>query len=58
MGGPYRIIGRIGSGGMAEVFLGEAVGAAGFVKKVAIKSILPAYTSGWSNVDWRANSSL
>ena len=24
MGGSYRIIGRIGSGGMAEVFLGKA----------------------------------
>ena len=44
MGGPYRIVGRIGSGGMAEVFLGKAVGAAGFEKDVAVKSILPAYT--------------
>ncbi len=44
MAGSYRIIGRIGSGGMAEVFLGKAVGAAGFEKDVAVKSILPAYT--------------
>ncbi|MFC1654710.1 serine/threonine-protein kinase, partial [Myxococcota bacterium] len=44
MGGPYRIVGRIGSGGMAEVFLGKAVGVAGFEKDVAVKSILPAYT--------------
>jgi serine/threonine-protein kinase len=29
---------------MAEVFLGKAVGAAGFEKDVAVKSILPAYT--------------
>jgi serine/threonine protein kinase len=44
MAGSYRIIGRIGSGGMAEVFLGKAVGAAGFEKDVAVKSILPVYT--------------
>ncbi|MFC1611480.1 serine/threonine protein kinase [Myxococcota bacterium] len=45
MGGPYQIVGRIGSGGMAEVFLAKAIGAAGFEKTVAIKSILPAFTS-------------
>ncbi|MBW1809523.1 MAG: serine/threonine protein kinase [Deltaproteobacteria bacterium] len=45
MSGSYRILGRIGSGGMAEVFLGKVVGAAGFEKNIAIKSILPAYTS-------------
>lgn len=44
MAGRYRIVGRIGAGGMAEVFLGKAVGAAGFEKNVAVKSILPAYT--------------
>ncbi|MBN2498649.1 MAG: serine/threonine protein kinase, partial [Deltaproteobacteria bacterium] len=44
MPGAYQIVGRIGSGGMAEVFLGKALGAAGFEKKVAIKRILPAYT--------------
>ncbi|HUU03726.1 MAG TPA: serine/threonine-protein kinase [Myxococcota bacterium] len=42
--GSYRILGRIGCGGMAEVFLGRVLGAAGFEKEVAIKSILPAYT--------------
>jgi serine/threonine protein kinase len=45
MSGSYRILGRIGSGGMAEVFLGKVLGAAGFEKNIAIKSILPAYTS-------------
>ncbi|NMB74522.1 MAG: protein kinase [Myxococcales bacterium] len=44
MANTYRILGRIGSGGMAEVFLGKARGAAGFERTVAIKCILPAYS--------------
>jgi hypothetical protein len=44
MANAYRILGRIGSGGMAEVFLGKARGAAGFERTVAIKCILPAYS--------------
>lgn len=39
--GPYRLIRRIGYGGMCEVFLGEVFGASGFAKRVAIKSLLP-----------------
>jgi serine/threonine-protein kinase len=39
--GPYRLIRRIGAGGMAEVFLAVAYGASGFEKRVAIKTLLP-----------------
>jgi eukaryotic-like serine/threonine-protein kinase len=39
--GPYRLLRRIGRGGIAEVFLAEQVGASGFCKRVAIKRILP-----------------
>ncbi|MFM7201594.1 MAG: protein kinase domain-containing protein [Myxococcota bacterium] len=37
--GKYEILGRLGAGGMAEVFLARRTGAAGFEKKVAIKRI-------------------
>lgn len=37
--GSYQILRRLGTGGMAEVFLGRAVGASGFQKLVAIKRI-------------------
>lgn len=39
--GPYRILSRLGAGGMAEVFLAHAYGASGFEKKIAIKQLLP-----------------
>ncbi len=39
--GPYRLIRRLGVGGMAEVYLAVAHGASGFEKKVAIKAPLP-----------------
>ncbi len=38
--GDYRLIRRIGAGGMADVFLGEKIGAEGFARTVAIKTIL------------------
>jgi serine/threonine protein kinase len=38
----YRIVRRIGAGGMAEVFLAQVSGAAGFTRPVAIKTILAA----------------
>lgn len=37
----YRVIERLESGGMAEVFRGEAESLAGFKKAVAIKRVLP-----------------
>ncbi len=39
--GPYRVLRRIGRGGIAEVFLAEQVGASGFSRRVAIKRLLP-----------------
>jgi len=39
--GPYRLLRRLGQGGMAEVYLGVAYGASGFEKKVAVKMLLP-----------------
>jgi serine/threonine protein kinase len=39
--GRYRLMQRIGIGGMAEVFLGVQAGAAGFQRQVAIKVLLP-----------------
>lgn len=40
----YRVIERIASGGMAEVFRAESAGLEGFKKKVAIKRVLPHLT--------------
>lgn len=39
--GPYEIQRRLGLGGMAEVFLAEQTGPAGFRKRVVIKRMLP-----------------
>ena len=39
--GRYTLIRRLASGGMGEVYLGQASGAANFSKQVAIKCILP-----------------
>lgn len=39
--GPYRLLKRIGQGGMAEIHQGIASGASGFEKKVALKLLLP-----------------
>jgi eukaryotic-like serine/threonine-protein kinase len=41
-GGRYRMKERIGVGGMAEVYLAVATGAAGFEREVVVKSLLPA----------------
>lgn len=37
--GPYRVLSRLGAGGLCEVFLGEAYGASGFVRRVAVKRL-------------------
>ncbi|MCB9640688.1 MAG: protein kinase [Myxococcales bacterium] len=39
--GKYRLIRRVAVGGMAEIFLAEQPGPAGFSRRVAIKRILP-----------------
>ncbi len=39
--GPYRLLRRIGQGGMAEVYEAMVYGGSGFEKKVAIKVLLP-----------------
>ena len=39
--GRYRVIGRLGVGGMGEVLLARATGTGGFEKDVVIKRILP-----------------
>src|SRR3954469_13952347 len=38
----YEVLGRLASGGMAEVWLARSLGIAGFEKLVVIKTILPA----------------
>jgi serine/threonine protein kinase len=39
--GPYRIVRRIGQGGMAQIYLALAYGASGFEKRIALKTLLP-----------------
>jgi hypothetical protein len=41
--GPYRLIRRLGVGGMAEAFEAARVGSSGFEQRVCLKRILPAY---------------
>jgi serine/threonine-protein kinase len=40
-GGKYRIVRRLASGGMAEVFRAQVVGPEGFEKDVCLKRVLP-----------------
>lgn len=41
-GAKYRITRRLGAGGMGEVFLARKLGTGGFVRDVALKTVLPA----------------
>jgi len=41
--GPYPVLRRLGSGGMAEVLLARCLGASGFERLVALKRPLPAF---------------
>lgn len=41
--GKYRLLEKLGQGGMALVYRGEQTGEAGFKKKVAIKRMLPQF---------------
>jgi serine/threonine protein kinase len=43
--GPYELVRRLGSGGMAETYLGVRRGPGGFEQEVCVKRILPAYES-------------
>ncbi|RPI99658.1 MAG: serine/threonine protein kinase, partial [Deltaproteobacteria bacterium] len=42
--GDYRIVKKIATGGMAEVFLAKKMGARGFEKLLAIKRVLPQFS--------------
>lgn len=49
--GRYALLERLGIGGMAEVYLAEQIGAAGFQKKVVVKRILPHLAADRQFVD-------
>ncbi len=41
--GDYELVAQLGSGGMATLFLGRRIGAAGFTREVALKIIHPQF---------------
>lgn len=47
----YRVIKRLASGGMAEVFVAESAGIEGFRKQVAIKRVLPQLSKNEQFID-------
>ena len=53
--GKYTLLSRLGSGGMAEVFVARAASVAGFEKLLAIKRLLPFCTEDKETVDLLAD---
>ena len=43
--GRYTLLGKLATGGMAEVFLARLAGTSGFERRVVIKRVLPQYAS-------------
>ncbi len=43
--GRYQLGDRLGTGGMAEVFRGTVIGAEGFARSVAVKKVLPGFST-------------
>ena len=41
--GRYRVVRRLGAGGMAEVFLAKSLGAEGIEKVLVVKRVLPTF---------------
>ena len=41
--GKYEVLGKLATGGMAEIYLARATGLEGFSKHVVLKRILPEY---------------
>jgi serine/threonine protein kinase len=49
--GPYELLDRLGTGGMAETFVAVRRGRAGFEQRVCLKRILPAFEADPEFVD-------
>jgi protein kinase-like protein len=49
--GPYQILGSLARGGMAELFVAQRTGVAGFAKQVVIKRVLPELARDRAFVD-------